>query len=318
MEAISVIGLFVLAVATLGGVLLVGLIAALAGSKNRSAAPIVVGMMLLLPLGIVCLLGVGVYFLRSMSHQWEDIPATVAEENVARAEAVDRIEQIAVERTTTSEIPVEVATSDEATAEASADAASAVADDGSAAPISASEGKPAWVDREEPFKDGSVYKWPLELELAVDSAEAEEKYLPGAVHQAIRGYIDSRLRLGKRAAARVRLPQDYIVENLIVETWPEPVHASTGDFVKLHVLLEFDRETNRLIEQRWAQHVAGERLWMAGGLLAFGLLWLASAFAYLRIDLATEGRYRRRLRFVAAAAILAVVLAGLAGLAALA
>lgn len=358
MIAISVIGLFVLVVVGIGGVVLVTLIAALAGSKSRSAGPILVGL-LLLPLGIVCLLGVGAYFTFYQREAAQQARAQ-AEANYARAAA--RSEQLAresadghlahprvepprptYEEGTTSEIPVELPTADEATAESSeppvadepvdeaepapdavetqptedspADEVAAVEDDASVALIPANKDRPAWVDREEPFKDGSVYKWPLELELAVDRAEAEQKYLAGAVNEAIRRYIPSRLRLESRAADVVHLPHDYIVENVIVDTWAEPVQASTGDFVKLHVLLEFDRETNRLIEERWAQHVAAQRLWTAGGLLGVGLLVLASAFAYLRVDLATEGKYRGRLRIVAAAAILAVALAGLAALA---
>lgn len=56
------------------------------------------------------------------------------------------------------------------------------------------------------------------------------------------------------------------------------------------------------IERIWQQNEIQRRLWHAGG-IAGGLLgWLAIVVAYLKLDLASVGRYRGRLRVAAATA----------------
>ena len=66
---------------------------------------------------------------------------------------------------------------------------------------------------------------------------------------------------------------------------------------------------SRIIQQ-WQRSVINSRLWGVGTAVAAVLLVLATLFAYLKIDLASDGSYRGRLRFAAAAVILAVTAVG--------
>ncbi len=169
---------------------------------------------------------------------------------------------------------------------------------------------PPWVGQE-PFKDGSVYKWPVKCDPRPSQSECEEEALPAAVDQVIAEYIKTKLKLGRQAARLVRLPRSYVREQMIGDdVWVEPVEVSFGDWVRLHALVKFDRRANALIAERWATVEHIDRLAgvaVAGAIL---LLLLASAYTLLKIDLVTGGKYRGRLRLLVAATILLLVIAG--------
>jgi hypothetical protein len=75
------------------------------------------------------------------------------------------------------------------------------------------------------------------------------------------------------------------------------------------VLLEFGRKVkDRILEARQGALIA-RRLWLAGVGLTAALALLAVLYGYLKIDLATAGGYRGRLRLAAATAILGVAAA---------
>ena len=112
--------------------------------------------------------------------------------------------------------------------------------------------------------------------------------------------------LNGQAAGTIRLPMDYVHSHLVKSQYQEAVTTSVGPMVKLHALLEFDRETRSRIDQQWNDVLMVRRLRHAGGGLAGLLLVLSVAWGYLRTDLATAGAYRGRLRILATLAILTV------------
>ena len=84
-----------------------------------------------------------------------------------------------------------------------------------------------------------------------------------------------------------------------------------------HALVSFDPEFRKqldaqrpVLERKWKEIAVRGRL--AGTALVFGLFLslLAVVFSYFRLDTATRGYYTGRLQLLAAAAILAVVIAG--------
>lgn len=139
-----------------------------------------------------------------------------------------------------------------------------------------------------------------------------------AVNRAVAQYT---LYLEPEHSARLELPVDFVLGQLVAETWQsaaagpdaiplEPV-SEYADMVNLHVLLKFDAAARRHISALWRDAVVQART----GTIARGLIGLVALMAvilgYLRIDLATRGRYRGRLRCAAAFAILVVVAAAL-------
>ncbi len=96
--------------------------------------------------------------------------------------------------------------------------------------------------------------------------------------------------LGREASRHVRLSDHYIQQNLIKAQWEEPVDASFGPMVQLHVLLQFDRETRERVEKLWHDYQVQQRLWYAGGGLAAVLLLLLVVFGFLKSDWSLPGR----------------------------
>ena len=186
--------------------------------------------------------------------------------------------------------------------------------------------RPDWVDATKPFKDGGVYKvhvtvgpWPTSVE--------SKKLLPAAVDKEIAKYAVA--RTGNKTAAKLKLPHDYVMTHLIAkdvweeslkidsfddvkhmvgrDVWEDSANAADGEWTQLHVLVKFDDEVNRRLDDAWAGLIRVERLFSAGVLGAIVMIVLAAVYAYLQIDLKTGGAYRGRLRAGALAAILALI-----------
>jgi hypothetical protein len=81
-----------------------------------------------------------------------------------------------------------------------------------------------------------------------------------------------------------------------------------GMKVRLHVLVGFDPRMQEQIREVVRYQTAAWRVWGAGVGLGGVLAFLAVVFGYLKLDEATGGRYRRRLRV---ASVLAILVAGL-------
>ena len=135
-------------------------------------------------------------------------------------------------------------------------------------------------------------------------AECDAK-LPEALQEALDHYVN--MSLGDQAVDDIRLPADYLREQLVKAQWEETRQLSVGPMTWLHVLLQFDRKIKDRILEEHRQAIIGRRLHVAATWSAIALALLTVAFGYLKIDLATGGVYRGRLRLAAAAAILGLV-----------
>jgi len=170
------------------------------------------------------------------------------------------------------------------------------------------DNRPAWVDRK-PYKEGSVYYWPVATDPRPDLAEAEEEALPVALNGAVADYVRTKLKLGARAGQKVHLESDYLRDSLVgADVWVEPLSLSLGEFVRVHALVKFDREANSIIDEAWDHQRLAGRLWSAGGFLALVLFFLALVYCYLKIDQVAGGSRRRLLRFATILVILGLML----------
>lgn len=179
------------------------------------------------------------------------------------------------------------------------------------------EDRPDWAGKP-PRKVGGNYQisvtvGPYETRLECD------RDLPAELRRVLDQYVG--LYIGSKARGRVHLPLAYIRDHVVQADWQEhkPVKITpTGrvpeksvPMVLLHVLLEFDHEANARIEAEWDKVVVARRLVGVGALTAAVLLLLSVAYGYLKIDLATGGARRGRLRLATAALILVLIVAGL-------
>ncbi len=177
----------------------------------------------------------------------------------------------------------------------------------SVAPLS-QDNRPAWVDRK-PYKEGSVYYWPVASDPRPDADQAELDALPKALNGAVADYINQKLRLGSLATRQVHLDPTYVRDQLVGEdVWIEPRNSPLGEFFRVHALVKFDREANTVIREVWSHERLEGRLWSAGGFLAVVLLFLSLVYSYLKIDQVTKGSRRALLRFAAILVILGLML----------
>jgi hypothetical protein len=178
------------------------------------------------------------------------------------------------------------------------------------------EDRPEWVGTA-PHKADGVYQMAVDVGPFSTRDECDE-----AATDVLRAAIDDYVAtyLGSEARGRVRLPIDYVRSEIVEAEWEEqkqvrisPEGQIPEEFVKmprLHLLLEFDRAANSRIESEWSRVVVRERLFGVGTLGVLTFVLLGGLWSYLKIDLATGGAYRGRLRLAAAALVVTAIFAG--------
>lgn len=144
------------------------------------------------------------------------------------------------------------------------------------------------------------FKTPLECERPLD----EE------IEWAVDDYVA--WRIGEEARSQTTIPSDYARQHLVKEQWLERVNTSLGEMYNLHALLSFDRQVEGKLLDAWRETLLSARVILSAAILGGILLLLSVIYGYLKIDLATAGAYRGRLRFVAAAMVLTLAVAGAA------
>jgi len=174
---------------------------------------------------------------------------------------------------------------------------------------------PDWVGTA-PDKVEGVYRMPIEVGPYSTREECDQE-LPAKLRAAVAEYAAT--YLGRGARGQVRLPTDYIQREIVkdeceqkkeVKISPEGQPEKFADVLYLHVLLEFDRAVNARLEEEWHQALVAERLGGVGALGVLVFVFLGAVWSYLKIDLATGGAYRGRLRLVAGTLILIAIAVG--------
>ena len=241
-----------------------------------------------------------------------DFNLTAGPENEAsESESADAVAMAEGARREASESAEEGETSEEEPAAAEAEPALA-------------EDRPDWVGSEPRKVDGAYQVW-ITVGPCLNRLECDRE-LPKELQKAIDEY--AAVYMGRRSRGHVRLPLDYVQSEIVKEEWPEEkqvvitptsqIPKKSVPMIQLHVLLEFDHAVNGRIQEEWDKLVVAERLYGMGALTAVVLALLFGVYAYLKIDLATGGAYRGRLRMAAAAVILTVILTVIAAIRSLA
>jgi len=188
-------------------------------------------------------------------------------------------------------------------AESPKEPAAPIVDEATPADTAAPTTAPEWLGMA-PRQVGDVYRMAVKTDPRATLEECKSE-LPGLVDAAIDEYARTKLGQPERIARAVELPWSD-ARQLVKEQWVEPVATSFGEWTELHVLLEFDKTAKGLIERQCDEAVVLGRLGYVGTGLAAVLALLGVLYAWLKIDLATAGRYRARLTCGAVAVVLAV------------
>ena len=167
------------------------------------------------------------------------------------------------------------------------------------------DARPAWVDAPS-GKVGEVYR--IVTVVGPYTTELEcERALPKELRSEVDQYAE--LYLGPDAAAKLSL-SDALLHGLVKATWKEDYQSTVGPMVRLHAMLQLDAKANTRLKEAYREAEIVGRLWYTGGGLLAVLAVLSTAFGYLKTDLATNGRYRGRLRLATSLIVAVLVAAG--------
>lgn len=172
------------------------------------------------------------------------------------------------------------------------------------------DARPEWVDREDvtagPVHQISVCSGPYMQRR--ESRKALQSELKKAVDEYINDLVEH-----PQASFWLGLDEHFINTNLVQpdNLFDEKIISpSFGVMHQSHALVEIGPQFRDHVETSWHQFHAKGRL-VVMGLICGGVLGVILAlFGYFRADTATRGFYTGRLKFVTAAAILALVVAG--------
>lgn len=170
---------------------------------------------------------------------------------------------------------------------------------------------PDWVEAE-PGRVGDVYQATAAIGPYTSREECDQAE-PIVVREIAAEYAEKQLNLG--AMHDIQLSEQCL-QHLKKETWEEEQVTDFGPGIgkkpmfRRYLRLEFDEVVNRELERQGREAKIRRRLRGTGIGLAAVLGALGLAFGYLKINAATRGRHRGRLRASVLAIILGTIAAG--------
>ena len=169
--------------------------------------------------------------------------------------------------------------------------------------------RPEWVESK-PVLEGNVHRVPVLSDFHAREADAT-RALDSQIVKATRAYVADYLG-SRQAPLFFSFTADEIKSRFLRadNVYHEVVHVSFGPMHQSHALLEFPADFRRELDQRWEKVRAAGNLVKIGGTTVGVLALLVIVFGYFRLDTATRGYYTSRLQFLAAVAILALIVAG--------
>jgi tetratricopeptide (TPR) repeat protein len=161
--------------------------------------------------------------------------------------------------------------------------------------------RPDWVDKPS-RRVGDSFQISVSTEPFSTRMECEA-HIPYALQSAVDQYVE--LSLDRRWIGWVRLSPDQL-RQLVADQWEEIKDYSFGKMAQIHLLVNFDQKAKELISETLSFRIFTDRAAVVGMIFIGLWLFLAAIWGYLKIDLATKGAYRNRLRFAAGFAILVI------------
>jgi hypothetical protein len=97
--------------------------------------------------------------------------------------------------------------------------------------------------------------------------------------------------------------------SLFPKQFVEPIDRTVGTHSfrvqRVHALLSLSPQVREDLYPKWREQIVGRRLWSLGGIAGMLTLVVGSIAGYLRLDAATKGSYRRRLKLATVSLIVA-------------
>jgi hypothetical protein len=166
-------------------------------------------------------------------------------------------------------------------------------------------GRPEWIGQQ-PILTGKIHTFAVASGPYATNYESQQA-LDDAIMKATKEYVAE--QLNSELAARLITFDVRTIKRSFVkdDTYHDEATYSVGKMHENFALLQFDQKFREKLARDWNQVRAGSRLLQTGVLAGASLLVVASIFGYFRADTATRGLYNRRLQFMAATSLLAIV-----------
>jgi hypothetical protein len=164
---------------------------------------------------------------------------------------------------------------------------------------------PDWAGKD-PLSSGESVLVPLSSERWVTLGEAEQQVTERAAEYIKQFYHDEYPLRGDWTVP-VSVIEKTAVSALVGEELDKDFGGEIGmkKMYRAHLRLDVNPELRKALHASWHDQVVERRLTELGGLVALATLLLATAAGYFRLDDATNGQYRGRLKFASAALIAA-------------
>jgi hypothetical protein len=162
---------------------------------------------------------------------------------------------------------------------------------------------PEWAGKD-PVPRGDSVLVPLSSQMWATMGEAERQVTERAAAYVKEFYHDEYPIHGDWT-----VPMPVIEQNAVSALVGEEIDKDFGGEIgtkkmfRAHLRLDVGPDLRQALHASWHDQVVNHRLTELGGLLGLATLMLATAAGYFRLDDATAGQYRRRLKFAAAALI---------------
>ena len=172
--------------------------------------------------------------------------------------------------------------------------------------------RPAWVDLppEQRVGDDGVLRLVGTTMALEPTPQDSYTAADGVVHELFEQYV--RRVYGSSAVAKIRLPREITVGNVVSWTEPKESSATGMTMYETHVMLTLDQHARHVIEERLQSIEIGRRVRLAGAGAGLLLGLISTLWGYLKLDTASRGFYSGRLKLAAGAAAIALVSGALA------
>ncbi|MEK6246549.1 MAG: hypothetical protein N2C12_00115, partial [Planctomycetales bacterium] len=139
-----------------------------------------------------------------------------------------------------------------------------------------------------------------------------QKQIDAKLLGAVKEYAENFIAAGSGDLTSV--PPSFLRSEIVKEEFIKTTFHHFGldeqKMYHVYLLLEFDEEADAYLRQRLQRATINSRLWYTSFGLGSAFILLGTGFSYLRIDQATAGKYKGRLKLASGAVILSLTASG--------
>lgn len=160
---------------------------------------------------------------------------------------------------------------------------------------------PAWTQAAQ-IDDGNKTLVTIPSKQFATIQEAESDAIGVAVN-AVKEDVDQ----NRGSAVAWEIPVELVKNHCIRQRYVETIHRDfgliTADMYRVYLQVELSTESRAKFADSWQSQIVGNRLWVLGSVAGLLTLIFGTVSSYFRLNSATNGAYRKRLKLAAASVV---------------